>query len=664
MMPPVVPLDVIDVELYRVTPEQKFISLAIAFIVGTVFLYLLVKYRRPTLPSGQKRHATRIGDQLSSVAPTIKIFTSREDISPDALDEAWRDDESHLRAAVTAAKRSLARLSVANTNLPLLSVRLGQEAVLTTILGLLATASAVWIENQVSSGGTMPTITPAWVAEKVIESVDFIAGVFHTAPMSEFVQAMVIAHTIEAYHSAYSHYKLVATILVLGAIASVLLDRRDVGYAGKPSARRMFGRVGATLALTWLVGALLMTIGAFALVVPVVALVVGVILIVYLDITDIVMDVLAEFRWHVVGVAMATTLFAGAHFALPLEIWSVFTALGVFILASGVQTLRAIKRALDTTTRPIEYAHSALHLGFSGLAFAILPLLAAWTLTVMQRHEELAMAFATASEQTIAAMGTIVLIVLGVWLYRARVPLAELAVSMRGLLADRSLRSVLFARGVPVTFTGLVFLAASFMGLPPAMVIAIALVFGLAARLATYLYSRARYRVYDFELVIRYPWVIVELFELDDDNGETFYAARVNGRGLLARDRDALLDQAAVDARAVLETDEGDDDDDHRWIRSDYGPEPSMAHGRYVLAKRGIVDDESHRDWLDGQMLSEMHKLVDDHDGEKTTIDREMLDKFPAEEYERLKNEQVSVGRLSTYQRYEFRESPVFAGGD
>jgi hypothetical protein len=597
----------IDVSLRSVSPEARVFSYFVAAVTLVLVSYLVLKYRRPALDSQYARHAKTIRDQLETKTAQIGVYY--RDVDEDDLDDLWTADSNHFARLRKGMSMALRKVSLAGSPLPVISIRFAQEAILTVIVGSLALVPTWWFARQVSKGPDYATPTIQSFIRRAEQFIDLVLNVLGQFPLAEVWFAFALKYAIDYGNFLYHNWKVVAAVLFAGAILTAVVERYfGVEPVAGPRPRRVTGWILSTGVLVWLVG----TVLAFG-----------------------VGQTTSEDLGLIVGLAGALLVLIGAvGWLVVLTVWRIWW------------------------TKPdlTALSYSGVRAVFALFGLSVLPIMLFWSITAMTRREDLVSVLAEASDTALVALLILGFLFVAAFAWRTRDGLVEIGVALRGIVADRAVRGAMFARGVPIIIFVAVFIWTSAMQLPALLVITAAVVFSVFSRLAAYALRKARYGLRGFTINTSVPWAIVELLVIEDADGKPLYAARINGSmGLMSRDRDDLTARTAENASIILQP---------RGLTEEVIVPDSLEERWYPMARdEGLVYEDEIRSRIEGEMMAEFYATVDEHDGDKPSVDEDMERSWPVQMYEDLKRELIANGSLSTYKTYELRDSRVFRGG-
>lgn len=238
--------------------------------------------------------------------------------------------------------------------------------------------------------------------------------------------------------------------------------------------------------------------------------------------------------------------------------------------------------------------------------------------------------------------------------------LTELSRAIETATRSITLRLVLVSRALPYATVGVVTIVllawipspdetiSWSMGRYLGIVISIAIGSGLLVRFAIWFWSQIRYRAVDRRDLGEsgVPEVHLRPYTLEDRDGLEIYACDVDGRTLANRDVDDLLDDV-TDAVASMH---------------DRGHRRELTYSDYYgeLIDRGIVDDESVRKSLRGEIKADIRSSIARSGGRPPRVDAELLkdkmrSRYPNDAFEEVLSELYRRGEV-----YRFDDELVY----
>lgn len=561
----------IDIDTPGVTGPQMAIA-ALAMVIAAAGLVLLVwRGKTSNLSEERARHVEALRMQLEAKSPNrVRLPTDADlDAHRDVLRELWTgdhdpdigEDVSVLGALGTAHDAILEQWEDALGSVPLLSVRLVEEAVVLLVLGALAVVSAEQWEAALSSesptpepGSLVSTVASwTWTA---IEGGHSVLGLF---PGGEIIYALGLAYGLMAYEWLYYNWFVLSALLFVGAAVLYALDRRlgavETDRDLFHSRRDVATQVVAALGLVWLAGVL-----------PVVA---------FGAIDGRVGDVAGG----VAGFLAAFVVFA-------------------FYVVHGLRRLRVrIEDATDwwhaETPSRLLASYLLARQVWGVLAVVAATLIPIYLLVLVLDGQLWAVlsALAGASTEVLFLLALVVVGAIVLMARAARDAWGDIRVATRTALSERAVRVALFGRGMPFAFMVLAYLLALGIGFSVGVSVLVALLAGILARLAYVAFTRAFYRAQLYEAPdSEVSRLFVEGYTLEDADGGGHYVARLNGERMARGSIDAIVEEVVHQAEHLRE-------------HATYDEALGRAHAEQLL-EYGFVDEADTRSKLGQEITS------------------------------------------------------------
>lgn len=593
---------ILQVELSRPSPSpvQQLIGLGITVGALVLLAILIYRTRYAGLPDERKRHATALSAQLEAASPNRIRLSAGTDFRAhrDRIKDLWRDtaaqrpDEPTLREAIAKANKEFTeRVRRSLGDIPGMSVRLAEEAIVLAVLGSLAVVSADRWESTAGTGGS---ISFGYVLDTLSSATNAVveAGyrVLFAFPFGEQVASLVFAFSLLAYKQLYAHWWLLSIALFVGAILLGVLRKRIDVDGIEDSLYRNYGelsiKVASSVVAIWLSGVVPMAI---------------------------------------FGAAGAGGIGAMIGFATAVIAFGWFSCVGSARLYRRVRTRAKWWDDHTPTAEMAAYLVFYRIWGILGVIGATLIPVYLIVLIVQGRILDVVSALGEASPVFLGASFLALVLCLMIIAFQIRETLPELAKSFTTALADRTLRAALFGRGVPFVVVAVVYVLATGVGIGVATAAMISISAGAAARLIYLALSKVRYRakLYDSDRrdVTR---IIIEAWTLEDDDSDIHFVARVNGERLAHSELDVLVDDVIRHSESLTEDGE-------------YEPSLPRQHADDLL-EFGIVDEEDTKRKLKKSMKDEIVSNIDGS-GVGTEEFEELLDEYPEQVVEEKRRE-------------------------
>lgn len=518
------------------TTPWPLLLFGVVLLIAVYGIYAVAKARIQFvgLPERQRIHAKALRQSRSEQSP-ITVRWRPDDALADraavrdrlraALQAADPDDlESEYvpadKAARTVARTLREEWADATENIPQTAVRLGALAVVNLLFGLVAVVPlSTW--RGTTDGGVSVSVADvvAEVSGLTAGVVEALSTVLFAVPVVGTVWRAVQVVVIVGGTALYQHPVVLVAVLVLLAGTIVVLDRRlslDADHESEPRSWPIL-LTGAIL-MAWIAGLAPAALGAVVQVPQIGAL---------------------------VGAVLSVVVFGYLAFDIARE-----AGLGF------VTDMEAL--ADDDPFQAVVGFEVALRLG-SVLVGLALPLATLYVIVAVATGKLLGVLAILASARALVqiAVAGLILVTVGTLAWISRDELAVLRRALADVAAERRVRFLLFAQGLPAAGIGLTGLALWSLDLPLIAAVGAAVLVGVGLTILGRILYRAKYRVElrdsDRERATRR--VVAHVYELADADGATHDLISVDGTDYAHPDRDTLLDVAvdAVQADAARE---------------------------------------------------------------------------------------------------------------
>jgi hypothetical protein len=581
------------------------VAWATAIVIALLFITAVAILRYYGIDREQREHLYAIRPQLLDADPAVLTVTREGGFSavrPRVRAFYEVEDADPSPAGVRDAVRSLlATVRAALPTVPTLAVRGALEGAVILGSGVLLWASAAWIEWLLDPSGAMP-------------GEDVLLWALQWLPSSEVLLSLALVVGLGWWELLIGSWWLVGTLLVVGALALALVDRRTA----------------EDLSIT-----------------------------LYPDRVGLLRQVLAG-----VGIILAAGILPNMLLTIAgvggLGLIASILAVGLGLLGVGIYGAQSLRHVLvarqsrpDESTRWVA-AYLLLRKSFGVLALLAVPAAIYFAARAVVVVGTWAVAEPLWAVLAVAAVSlatvTILLTVFGDETRRVGRALGR-------WLRSLQVRGWLFARGIPFTAMFVAMLTAWAFSLrlsvsPPvvsevpvlagfvawlisvAPVLAIGLGVGVIARLATLLWSKAKYRFVNFDRDGGRTVAMLGLYPpIKDANGDILYVTRVDDHRLAHRDVDALLRDVAVVLQDAF----------------DGAGSPTVTESRYYWEdiEMGTVDLAEVRRELRGDVRTRLTATVREQGSvDVDVIEEDLARKYPDEYVELARAREQSQGTI------------------
>lgn len=466
------------------------------------------------------------GAAIEEFRTTFHEMTNGSDPDQTTAKQEFRTAVGDVRSAWTSR----------TPNVPQLSLRLAWQSLLVSILGSVAVVSLETWKNATETGGDGLSLADlAYLIEEFATLLHTGATAF---PFSGFVWELSLAYGIQLLTILYSNWLPLSLFLLIGAVAVALIDRATTDALELTlikSKRFVVSRAAGGIALVWVSGVIFSVLG------DVIQATTGVVGFAGLG------DVVGFGVSFLVGVSLAgyaTLRFAQSvretHSDLENSLNYYFPDVG---LSSHGQAV--------TATAILAWKTAAL------ASYLIIPFLLAWSLSALIEGKLLAVVgillaapLATKLPLLVAAVSIIAVISLdnpARW--------TETRAALSHAMSKNRVRAFAFAQGIPVTVIVLLVLVGWTIKLPLVITLPVALLVGVAVRIAWTFYAGAKYQYLEREEPDKTPQravVAIPTAPLADATGREIFRATVNGHAIAWPERDQFLDALLRDVEAVF----------------------------------------------------------------------------------------------------------------
>lgn len=548
------PLDavVLATEISASAGDPNQAQKLVAGVMFAVLAYFVVKQYYGARTAGtdaeQRRQLKKISGQMEAVTPTIAYVSfrdSREELLT-RLKALFQDDDVDDTSVRSAVVKTVKASAGALPDAPSLAIRVGAEAVVYAVLGSIALVTVEVWSQQLTSIFTKPDAPSVSVGERLGELVEVVMSVLGGFPMSEFIFAFGLSYVMQLGELLYNHWLAVSLMLLVGAVAIALLDRRlsdheitdtDV-LALRFAAKNLIG----VTAITITTGILLNTVGQF-----------------------VFGGILAEL------LALAGTMLAGAYLSRNVLRESYRRTRVAVVLTA---------RTTDTDLRRLVIGYASLRVLLNVVSVVVVPVMVAYLVTAISDGKIRAVAsiLASAPTESKAVLGVVALMIAVVTLSRSKDSFRDAKDSWVRAVGRKAAKVALFAGVIPFIFGLIAFTAMMYLiGSATAGVVAGVLVM-FASRLAYFKLRMVKYQLSGLEAwSIKPARALVEGFVLEDADGDEIYVIRISGAGTYAhRDPELLVETVVTDVLVPL-FEEGE-------------PEPTVEEEYWQSIENGLVD--------------------------------------------------------------------------
>ena len=550
--------------------------------LGTVAFFIVAANRylqQDATDESQRRHLRVIRQQLVNVSPRRLTIHESESL------RSYRYEVHKLlkgrETGQTTVRESLAEFWEAWRDqtrvVPGLALKLAYEAALLLIFGAVVVLPVSWWSGSDPSGFATPPIA-GWVMA--------ILGAF---PASELLFTLGLAAVMTVGQVLFEHWFVLSMILFLGAALIAWLDREtaeDLDVTLYPNRRLAIGSVISFVVLVFLAGS--------------------------------------------VPAAVLGTLFGavGLGFVADLVGLLAVAYLVVVVGRDAVADLRArlvMRQQWPDENTELVAAYLVVRKVWALIGVACLPLLVAYIALAFGTGSFFAVALELATAPWHIRLPALAAVIAAALLIRSNYPdlTNEFAEALRRATSSSVVRGFIFARGIPLLAVVVGFgVAWPMFGFKVAL--AVGLLVGAIARIATLVWQVAAYRFVDFaDRESGSSEVVVEAFELEDADGEAIYVARVDGHELAHRERDVLVDIVLEVAEQRLEERETPATFAHYYF------EEVTEHGR--------VDIDFVADEYQGDIKTRVVASLRENGGELEveSLDEQMTEKYAESAYRR-----------------------------
>lgn len=607
------------------TPQQTLLALVVlaALFAGVIILGYRARY------SGLLRPLARRSSTLSAAKADATYSTLR--LGGDTDFQSWHtreklrqlvDPDGEVDRPTAGDALGEVRRSLAEAWLPvIMSIPrparwLVSLAVNVSVFGAIAVSTDLILTFLRSEPRPTQDITawPGVAASQSATVVELASALVLTIPGADVLWSVLFTVAVITWTTLYTHWYLIAALLLLGAAVVTVLDRRMDETAERinsdlPAARAIARTLGGGALAVWLA--------------------------------------------TLVGIAFGRRLISnptGVKIGLATGALATLAGVAYLGMTYGHRATHAREWWLAMRERSQEAQLLTLcRLGWLAIAAVVSPLLPVYIVVALTKLPTLLAAYLSAAPEVQVAIAIGVAAVLGVLAASARDAWADVHASLVELASHQQVKTVVFAGGMPLiaVAAGYVIVYAFVQSIMLAAALAVAM--GLLVRGVYILALRVKYRVPGGGEVSATPAgrVVIQVAELVDDTGESHYYARVNGdTELLAPDSEALVDTLC---------DVGDE-------LTTTGEVPATVeewHARFAF-NSGITDPEESRKKLREKVRKPLFLQLERSD-RLAHWDRlaRRLDKFPSDIRKRRVDKEIYLGNIQERgEHLELRNNP------